>query len=111
MKAWLGSKNAADRVINKEYFMVTEFVNDDAGYLVWVNTHPHGYIANIDVAQQVLQYPMVHTTSHRLLSSSNVGSYTSHNYVKVCSTDLDSLEKWSQRKFNKALTKCRVCKW
>lgn len=91
--------------------MVTEFVNDDVGYLAWVHAHPRGYIANIDVAQRVPQYPMVHTTSHRLLSSSDVGNYTTNNYMKVCSADLDSLERWSEGKFKKALTKCRVCKW
>ena len=91
--------------------MVTEFVNDETGYLAWVHAHPHGYIANVDVAGQVQQYPMVHLASHKLLSSSAVGNYTTHNYTKACSTEMDALERWSMRKYKKSLTRCRVCKW
>lgn len=59
--------NTRPEVASEDSTVVGEFVNDEAGYLAWVHAHPAGYIANVDVAERVAQYPMVHMTSHNAL--------------------------------------------
>lgn len=87
------------------------FRNDDAGYLRWIEAHPMGFVVNIDVRQRRPEYPMVHSTQHKLLSSGAVGGYTTGDYEKVCSDDMGELEEWSKKTHGKTLTVCQspVC--
>lgn len=72
------------------------FRHDDQAYLRWIEAHPNDFVANVDTPQRRPEYPMVHSTQHKLLSSDKVGSYTDGDYEKVCSDDLTELEKWSK---------------
>lgn len=83
------------------------FRNDDEGYLAWVDSHPNGFIVNVDLAQNVSNYPMVHSTAHKLLTSSKIGGFTTGDYEKICSDDLAELEEWSRMNHGKRLTFCR----
>ena len=89
--------------------MLRTFVKDENGYLGWVQTHPHGYVVNIDEPQSSPQYPMVHAATHRTMSSPTRTNYTTGRYFKVCSEQLQELEAWAQRKYGRALTRCRQC--
>lgn len=89
--------------------MVKLFDNDEAAYLAWVQANPNGFVANIDRAQAFQQYPMVHVATHGLVSSPKIGNFTTGDYVKFCSTDLDALERYSQAKFGRPLTRCSQC--
>ena len=89
--------------------MVELFDNDETGYLKWVQSNPHGFVANVDRAGRVPQYPMVHATTHGSMSSAKIGNFTTGDYVKFCSTDLDALEQYSQTKFDRSLTRCSTC--
>lgn len=89
--------------------MVERFDNDEAGYLKWVETHPHGFIANVDRAGMVPAYPMVHSATHGLVSSPRIGNFTTGDYIKLCSTDLKALEEYSQTRFGRPLTRCSQC--
>lgn len=89
--------------------MVELFNNDETGYLKWVQSNPHGFVANVDRAGRVPQYPMVHKASHKLMWSPKIGNFTTGDYVKFCSTDLDALEQFSQTKFGRSLTRCSIC--
>ncbi|RYG94265.1 MAG: hypothetical protein EON58_16630 [Alphaproteobacteria bacterium] len=89
--------------------MVQLFDNDETGYLSWVLTNPRGFVANIDRAQRVPQYPMVHAATHGSLVSSKIGNFTTGDYIKFCCTDLDALEQYSQSKFGRSLTLCSIC--
>ena len=83
------------------------FRNDDEGYRAWVDGHPNGFIVNVDLAQNVPNYPMVHSTAHKLLTSSKIGGFTTGDYEKICSDDLAELEEWSRKNHGKRLTFCR----
>ena len=83
------------------------FRNDDEGYLAWVDSHPNGFIVNVDLAQNVSNYPMVHSTAHKLLTSSKIGGFTTGDYEKICSDDLAELEEWSRMNHGKRLTFCQ----
>ena len=89
--------------------MVKLFDNDETGYLKWVQANPRGFVANVDRAGTVPQYPMVHVATHGSMSSAKIGNFTTGDYVKFCSTDLDALEQYSQPKFGRALTRCSQC--
>ena len=89
--------------------MVELFDNDETGYLKWVQSNPHGFVANVDRAGRVPQYPMVHATTHGSMFSAKIGNFTTGDYVKFCSTDLDALEQYSQTKFGRSLTRCSIC--
>jgi len=89
--------------------MLRTFVKDESGYLGWVQTHPLGYVVNIDEPQISPQYPMVHAASHKSMSSPTRTNYTTGRYFKVCSEQLQELEAWAQRKYGRALTRCQQC--
>ena len=89
--------------------MVEQFKNDEGGYLRWVTANPMGFVANVDEPQYVAQYPMVHSASHKAVSSPVRTNYTTGKYFKVCSTDLKALEEWSQRNYGRSLTRCAQC--
>jgi hypothetical protein len=87
--------------------MCIVFIDDEEGYLQWVRNHPRGFVVNTDKAEAVPAYPMVHRTTHKLLSS--LDHYTDRAYFKVCSDNLQDLEQWSRQHRNKTLTYCQVC--
>lgn len=89
--------------------MVELFDNDEAGYLKWIQANPHGFVANVDRAGAVPQYPMVHAATHGSISSPKIGNFTTGAYVKLCCTDLAALEQYSQTKFGRTLTRCSQC--
>lgn len=89
--------------------MVELFDNDEAGYLKWIQANPHGFVANVDRAGTVPQYPMVHVATHGSMSSPKIGNFTTGAYVKLCCTDLAALEQYSQTKFGRTLTRCSQC--
>lgn len=89
--------------------MLQTFVRDESGYLAWVQAHSDGFIVNIDEPQTTRQYPMVHAALHKSLSSPMRTNYTTGRYFKVCSDRLEDLEAWSQKKYGRALTRCRLC--
>ena len=89
--------------------MPKTFVNDESGYLAWVQAHPKGYVVNIDAPPVTPQYPMVHAASHKSLSSPARTNYTTGRYFKVCSDQLEELGAWADKKYGRALTRCRQC--
>ncbi len=89
--------------------MVELFDNKESAYLAWVHANPNGFVANIDRAGKFLHYPMVHAATHGLLSSVKIGNFTTGDYVKFCSTNLDALEQYSRTTFGRSLTRCLQC--
>ena len=89
--------------------MVTLFDNDDAGYLSWIASFPNGFVINIDRAELLPQYPMVHAASHRAISSPSIGNFTTGDYVKYCCDDLAELKSFAMDHFRMPLTRCLQC--
>ncbi len=89
--------------------MVELFDNDENGYLKWVLANPNGFVANVDRAGRVPQYPMAHAATHGSMSSAKIGNFTTGNYIKFCSTDLAALEQYSKTNFGRSLTRCSIC--
>lgn len=89
--------------------MYEKFVNDESGYLQWIDKNPNGYVVNLDEPLVTPQYPMIHLARHELVSSPARTNYTTGRYFKVCSTDMDELQKWSKENCGRSLTWCKVC--
>ncbi len=89
--------------------MIVPFKSDDAGYLKWVQANPAGYVVNVDEPQRFQRYPMVHSASHKSVSSPTRSNYTTGRYLKFCSVSLEELEQWSQAKYGRPLTRCAQC--
>lgn len=89
--------------------MIELFDTDEAGYLAWIQANPTGYVANVDRARIFAQYPMVHAATHKLMSSPKIGGFTTGAYVKLCSTDLEALQRYSESEYGRPLTCCAVC--
>lgn len=89
--------------------MVIFYDNDEDAYIAWVLDNQDGFVANIDRELNVPQYPMVHKTSHKLMSSPKIGNFTTGDYTKFCSTNLAELERYAKQKYTRQLTYCAVC--
>ena len=57
-----------------------------------MQSHPKGYVVNLDRARMRAEYPMVYLASHKLVSSPARSNYTDGDYIKVCSEWLEELE-------------------
>jgi hypothetical protein len=85
------------------------FDRAEAAYLEWVDTHPDGYVANVDRKAVVPEYPMLHRATHAAVFSDRIGNFTTGDYMKYCSTDLDTLETWVSAVCGRPSTRCKQC--
>lgn len=85
------------------------FDNDEEGYIRWVLAHPGGLVVNVDRAQKVPHYPMVHSARHKSISSQKIGNFTTGLFIKICSADLNELDDYSQSKYGRPLNYCSIC--
>ena len=81
----------------------------DDEYLSWIHSNPNGYVVNYDVDLSFPDYPMVHSSSHKSISTGARSNYTTGKYRKICSNNLELLELWTEHFLGKAVTKCKVC--
>lgn len=89
--------------------MVESFRDDEAGYLGWIDCNPGGYVVNVDEPHSMSQYPMVHSASHKAISSSSRSNFTTGRYLKFCSDSLEELELWSKKTYGCRLVRCAQC--
>lgn len=89
--------------------MISFFDNDEIAYLNWVAAHAEGFVVNSDRARRMPQYPMLHRSSHSLVSSPNIGNFTTGDYIKACGDDLDELLAYIEHEFEQTITFCRQC--
>ena len=88
---------------------VERFDSDEDSYLAWVAAHPHGFVANVDRAGAIPDYPMVHAATHALISSPRIGNFTTGDYIKLCSADLAALEQYVKTEYGRHPTRCSQC--
>lgn len=88
---------------------VEAFDNREEAYIARVSTHPQGFVANMDRAGDVPQYPMIHRATHGAISSAKIGNFTTGDYMKYCAVDVEALRKYLVAKYRKQPTLCRNC--
>lgn len=89
--------------------MISQFRNDEKGYLRWVQDNPNGFVVNADEPATSPDYPMVHRASCGLVSSPTRTNYTTRRYFKTCSHNVRELEQWAKTKRGRSLNPCRRC--
>lgn len=76
-----------------------EFTGDDVAYLEWLDEHPHGFVINT-ARYRNPRYMVLHRATCGLIKSTEgvaEGGFTTRNYIKICSTDVDALRAWVRR--------------
>lgn len=89
--------------------VVPRFDHDEDAYIAWVTRHPEGFVANMDRARRVPQYPMIHRATHGAVSSPRIGNFTTGDYVKVCALDLQALQDDLMKQYGRKATLCAIC--
>ncbi|MFQ2147396.1 HNH endonuclease [Aeromonas jandaei] len=88
--------------------VIQEFKDQEEEYLAWVEENPDGFVANMDKAGVMKQYPMIHTAGDAAISKDKRGNFTTNAYFKICSTDLQELRSYLKHKYHR-FTYCKKC--
>lgn len=84
------------------------FVDDDSGYKNWINSNPKGLVLNSYRIPKP-DYLILHSASCGHISTDQRGNWTTHDFIKICSTRLNDLEEWSNENAGANLTLCSPC--
>jgi hypothetical protein len=84
--------------------IMRQFVDDDAGYLDWIATHPQGFVLNT-YRRPTPAYLMLHHASCRML---RVRSNWTKDYRKVCG-ERGELEAFARQEVRGHTTTCSRC--
>ncbi|MCX9112659.1 HNH endonuclease [Aeromonas veronii] len=88
--------------------VIQEFKDQEEEYLAWVEENPDGFVANMDKAGVMKQYPMIHSAGDAAISKDKRGNFTTNAYFKICSTDLQELRSYLKHKYHR-FTYCMKC--
>lgn len=89
--------------------MVTEFHNDDEGYLKWLRTHPTGFVINCEPEPRA-SYLILHRAScHTISGEPASGEHWTVAYKKVCGETETELGLWSRREVGVLPDRCGGC--
>lgn len=90
---------------------VSEFRDDDDGYLEWLAGHAGGFVVNI-LRSHNATGARVHRAVCGAIGSrpARGGTLTEGAYSKVCSDDLGALADWAQGTVGKSIKECGTCK-
>jgi hypothetical protein len=75
---------------------VVIFRGDDAGYLSWISEHPGGYVINAERNPRPSYLKLHRATCTWMSGRGKPGAYTERSYIKICSTQLDALNRWAR---------------
>lgn len=87
---------------------VEVFDKKEKEYLAWVEANPSGFVANMDKAKSMKQYPMIHSAGDAAISKDKRGNFTTNYYFKICSTDLRELRSYLKHEYHR-FTYCMKC--
>lgn len=86
------------------------FVDDDAGYVVWLAAHARGYVLNlfphVDSSELVLHRSSCRTVNRDL----GTGRRWTDQFGKACSDDPVELARWARREKGKSVHACGACR-
>lgn len=84
------------------------FDNKEEEYLAWVEENPSGFVANMDKAKSMKQYPMIHSAGDAAISKDKHGNFTTNDYFKICSTNFRELRSYLKHEYHR-FTYCMKC--
>jgi hypothetical protein len=86
-----------------------EFSHDDAGYLAWVDTHPHGFVLNQPRAAGAKTPTMHRVGCASVAGHDDAGGTLTVTAVKVCGPSAEVLGAWSVARGAGQPAPCRRC--
>jgi hypothetical protein len=89
-------------------YALTQFVNDDDGYLRWLAQNPDGFVVNSNRVP-VSSYLILHRASCKWINTSTQTNWTTTGYIKTCSYDLTALTEWTAPEVGGSLKPCKSC--
>ena len=86
---------------------VIQFIDDDSGYLAWLESNPHGFVVNSH-RSPTPDYLILHRASCKSINTASRTNWTSDD-IKTCSHCADDLRDWSST-FGGRLKSCGICR-
>ena len=89
---------------------MTEFEDDDAGYMAWVKAYPDGLVLNVRRKPDPT-YVVLHRASCGYISTERhkAGAYTGRGYRKICSHSMAELRNAARREGNHDGSFSNIC--
>ncbi len=88
---------------------MNQFIDDDRGYLHWLQQHPAGFVLNCERRPRPA-YLLVHRASCRTIQGVPPrGATWTGPYIKVCSSDRHQLAAWAMEHVGGKLQACKIC--
>lgn len=87
------------------------FVDDDEGYIQWINDNALGYVVN-SFRKPTTEYLILHRANCRTIleATRGPGNWTTTGFVKICSVDKPVLVNWASGEIGGELQPCQRCK-
>ena len=85
------------------------FIKENDAYLRWLEENPNGFVVNTK-NPPTPDYLILHLATCGTISSDQTSNWTTNQYLKVCSNNVDELTTWAKKRIGGALTPCQLCK-
>ena len=86
------------------------FVDDDQGYLGWLERHPSGFVVNTYRTPDARYVVLHRATCGKITGTPARGNRWTADYAKVCSERRDDLEDWTRHTLGGELHLCGSCR-
>lgn len=84
-----------------------KFVDDESGYKKWRESHLNGYVLNAE--RDTLSTCLMNLHRARCYTiAPKPGKHWTHQYIKVCSTDMDEIVAWVRTKYGEEPKRCGI---
>ena len=87
------------------------FDRDDAGYVDWLESNPHGFVLNSYRGPKT-SYLILHQAVCKSVSriADPPVRWTTSEFIKVCATDVAEIEEWCGNKTGSSPQPCGMCR-
>ena len=89
--------------------MMQKFIDDDRGYLHWLNANPMGFVVNCERKPRASYLILHRATCGTIRGVPARGKRWTADYIKVCSLSKAELESWARREVGGEVSPCRLC--
>jgi hypothetical protein len=90
---------------------VQKFQDNDAGYLDWLETNPHGFVLYAERSPRK-EYLILHRATCKSISrvAEPPVRWTTGGYLKVCATEINEIERWCRQEVGGNPQPCGQCR-
>lgn len=89
---------------------VSEYRDDNDGYLNWLSAHPDGFVINILRTFSRNQARLHHAACWTIGPGNIDRNVLTSQYVKICADRLEDLDQWATRHVGQHIVRCGTCR-